>query len=164
MGKFTIEETTRVPRDELYAWYTDFSPRDVDLIREFGTGSLLERNVERLDERRFVLRQRLKVMGRTIPTTVRIEMHPNEFAYDAHLEFGKLASQQRRYTFLEKDGGALLRMEVQYTPIARSVRFLDAIGLLRRLDLRESRRATRGFLRAAEAELLASPGPTELGG
>lgn len=155
MGHFTIEETCRVPRDQLFSWYTDFSGRDADLMRRFGTGSLLERNVERLDDRRFVLRQRMKVLGRTIPATIRIEKHPDEFAYEAHLDFGGLASQDRRYAFHErKGGGTLLRMEVEYRAHARVVRFLDAIGFLRRLDMKESRRTTQGYLRAAEAELL----------
>lgn len=155
MGRFTIEERCRVPRDRLFAWYTDFSGQDADLIRRFGNGSLVERSVERLDDRHVVLRQRLKVLGRTIPTTVRIETRPQEFAYEAHLDFGALASQDRRYTFLERGGGTVLHMEVEYTARSRLVRFLDRIGFLRRLDMRESRRTTVSYLRAAEAELLA---------
>jgi hypothetical protein len=154
MGRFTIEEACAVPRGALYAWYTDFSGQDADLMARYGSGSLIERNVERLDDRRFVLRQRIKVLGRTIPATIRIEKHPESLTYDAHLEFGQLAKQDRRYSFLEHGGGTLLRMEVEYTPLSRLVRFLDAIGFLRRLDMKESRATTVGYLRAAEAELI----------
>lgn len=159
MGTFTIEERCAVPRDRLYPWYTDFSGKDAEIMARYGTGSLLERRVERTDDRRFVLRQKMKVMGRTVPATIRIEKRPEAFAYDAHLEFGALAAQDRRYTFLEHDGGTLLRMEVDYTPIARFVRFLDAVGFLRRLDMKESRATTVGYLRAAEAELLPPAAP-----
>jgi hypothetical protein len=154
MGRFTIEEECRVAPERLYAWYTDFSGQDADLMRRYGTGSLIERRVDRLDEQRLVLTQRMKVMGRTIPATIRIEKHPQLLTYDAHLEFGRLAKQERRYTFTERDGGTLLRMEVEYTPLSRVVKFLDAIGFLRRLDMKESRATTVGYLRAAEAELL----------
>ncbi len=154
MGHFTIEESCRVPRDRLFAWYTDFSGRDADLIRRFGDGSLIERKVERVDERHVVLHQRLRVLGRTVPATIRVETHPEEFAYDAHLDFGGMASQDRRYSFREEDGRTVLHMEVEYRAHSRLVKLMDFVGYLRRLDMKESRRTTQSYLRAAEAALL----------
>jgi hypothetical protein len=142
-----------LPRDKLFAWYTDFSEHDSELSKKYANGSLLARSVRHTDDGHIICEQRLKIGRTEIPGQIRITLHPEAFNYDAELEFGNLVTQKRLYEFLEKDGGTVLHVKVDYTPKSRLIKFLNVIGVYKRIDLKESRRTMAGYFKAAEAEL-----------
>ena len=153
MGHFEFEMESPLPRDKLYAWYTDFSEQDSELSQKYGNGTLLARHVRRTDDGHIICEQRLKIGRLEIPGQIRVLLHPENFTYDAELDFGNIVHQNRQYIFLEKDGHTLVRVKVEYTPKAWFVKALNAVGMYKRIDLRESRRTMDGYFKAAEAEI-----------
>lgn len=153
MGHFEFEMASPIPREKLFPWYTDFSEADADLSRRFADGSLLARQVRRTDDGHIVCEQRMKIGRMEIPAQYRITIHPENFTYEAEMEIGNLVHQKRLYEFREHQGGTLLHVKVDYTPKSGLVKFLNAIGMYKRIDLRESRKTTTGYFKAALAEL-----------
>lgn len=154
VGHFEFEMASALPRDKLFAWYTDFSESDSELSQKYGNGSLLARSVRRTDDGHIICEQRLKIGRMEIPGQIRVTLHPENYTYEAELHFGNLVEQKRLYEFREKDGGTLVHVKVDYTPKARFIKLLNAIGMYKRIDLKESRRTMAGYFKAAEAELL----------
>jgi hypothetical protein len=152
-GHFEFEMASPLPREKLFAWYTDFSEEDSELSKTYANGSLLARSVRHTDDGHIICEQRMKIGRMEMPGQARIVLHPGEFNYDAELEIGNLVTQKRLYEFLEKDGGTVLHVKVDYTPKAMFVKFLDAIGMYKRIDRKESLRTMAGYFKAAEAEL-----------
>ena len=153
MGHFEFEMASKLPREKLFAWYTDFSEKDSELSHKYGSGSLLARSVRHTDDGHIICEQRLKIGRMEIPGQIRITLHPENFTYEAELDFGNLVSQQRLYAFREHGGGTMLHVKVDYTPKAPLIKFLNAIGMYKRIDHKESRRTMDGYFKAAEAEL-----------
>jgi hypothetical protein len=153
VGHFEFEMASPLPPERLFAWYTDFSEHDSELSQKYGNGSLLARSVRRTDDGHIICEQRLKIGRMEIPGQIRITLHPENLTYDAELDFGALVSQKRHYSFKPHNGGTMLHVRVEYTPKARLIKFLNAIGMYKRIDLKESRRTMAGYFKAAEAEI-----------
>lgn len=152
MGHFEFEMASTLPPDRLFAWYTDFSEADAAINKTYGNGSLIARQVRRTDDGHIICEQRMKIGRMEIPAQYRITLHPENLTYDAEMEMGNLVTQRRHYEFRKHDGGTMLHVTVDYQPKAGLVKFLNAIGMYKRIDLRESRRTMAGYFKAAEAE------------
>lgn len=144
---------SKLPREALFAWYTDFSEKDSELSQKYGNGALLARSVRRTDVGHIICEQRLKIGRMEIPGQIRITLHPENLTYEAELEMGKLVSQKRLYEFRDNAGGTMVHVKVDYTPKSPLIKILNAIGLYKRIDLKESRKTMGSYFKAAEAEL-----------
>jgi hypothetical protein len=157
MGHFEFEMRSAISCEKLFPWYTDFSEHDAALSQKYGNGSLLARSVRHTDDGHIICEQRFKIGRMEIPGQVRLTLHPEKLTYEAELDIGELVSQKRLYEFREDAGGTMVHVKVDYTPKAPFVRFANAIGMYKRIDLKESRRTMDGYFKAAEAELADSP-------
>jgi hypothetical protein len=156
MGHFEFEMASRLPAEKLYAWYTDFSAEDADLSRKFADGSLVARQVRSTDDGHIICEQRMKIGRSEVPAQYRITKHPENLTYEAEMEIGNLVAQKRLYEFRPRRDGSLIHVKVDYTPKSGLVRFLNAVGLYKRIDRRMSRGTMGGYIKAAEAELMPS--------
>jgi len=154
MGHLEFEMPSRLPADKLFGWYTDFSPQDAGINKQYGDGSLIARDIRKTDDGHIICEQRMRIGRSEVPAQYRITLHPENLTYEAEMEIGNLVSQKRFYEFLPRGGGSLIHVKVDYTPKAGLVRLLNAVGLYKRIDRRLSRGTMGAYIKAAEAELM----------
>jgi len=148
---------SRLPPDQLYEWYTDFSAEDADLSQKFADGSLIQRQVRNTDDGHIICEQTMRIGRSKVPAQYRITKHPESLSYDAEMEIGNLVSQKRLYEFLPGPEGPRIHVKVDYSPKAGLVKLLNTFGLYKRIDRRMSRGTMGGYIKAAEAELALAP-------
>jgi hypothetical protein len=153
MGHFEFEMPSKLPPDRLFAWYTDFSPQDAGINKQYGDGSLIARGIRKTDDGHIICEQRMKIGRSEVPAQYRITLHPENLTYEAEMEIGNLVSQKRLYEFRAREDGSLVHVKIDYTPKAGLVKVLNALGLYKRIDRRMSRGTMAAYIKAAEAEL-----------
>jgi len=153
MGHFEFEMPSKLAPAKLFAWYTDFSPQDAGINKQYGDGSLIARDIRKTDDGHIICEQRMRIGRSEVPAQYRITLHPENLTYEAEMEIGNLVSQKRLYEFRQREGGSLIHVKIDYTPKAGIVKLLNALGLYKRIDRRMSRGTMGSYIKAAEAEL-----------
>jgi hypothetical protein len=126
----TVERSTRVPRDAAFAWFTDFSPADTELV-----SMLHRRDVQRVGKDELVVENTIEVDGQRSSNLLRVRLDPPR-GYDAQLDLGDGGVFLLRFDLLPQPASTLLRVTVQAAPGASRPERAEAIarGIGRNID------------------------------
>ncbi len=154
MGHLKYETVARgVSREKLFEWYTDFSPEDVDIIKRRGDGRLLSRVVTRDGNKLHIESENRGLRGKPVKAIADAVVHPEDYTYDVHSFAPGMFEDDRHYTFTQVPEGTRIAFEDNYHATGRVFKFLDAIGIGRRVSSWASKRVMNTFIAEAEAQL-----------
>ena len=80
-------------------------------------------------------------------------LSPETFTYEAKTTVPKIATDQRKYTFIETPEGTKVAVDGEYKMLNFGLKIADAFGLVKRRFVNESQEIMQAFLRAAEDEI-----------
>ncbi|MFQ5998875.1 MAG: hypothetical protein ACE5KO_06170 [Candidatus Bathyarchaeia archaeon] len=158
MTRYSFEGLAkRCPQDKLYAWYTDFTPEDADILRN----NLQKRVSLQPVSRKLVTKEgnHVKIESlyrskkRELKLHQNILLSPPTFTYEAETAVPKIATDQRKYTFIETPEGTKVTVDGEYKMLNVGLKIADAFGLVKRRFVNESQEIMQAFLRAAEDEI-----------
>ncbi len=161
VGRFAIEGVARnVGRNDLWAWYTDFGPPDVEIVnREVpDPRARMTRRDAVCEGQALHVEQTMELRGRPYPMHLDITLHPDRFAYDAVVltrdpRGRPLLKESRHYMFSEIPEGTKVHADVAIQETHGPMKLLSAVGITTRMLRQGSQRFMDGLLRAAEKEL-----------
>lgn len=142
-----------VAREKLFAWYTDYSPEDVDIMKRRGDGRLLSRVCTRDGNKLHVENEGRGLRGKPMKFFYDAVLHPEDYTYDIHISVPGMMESDRHYTFTQEPEGARVAYEDNTHAIGRMWKFLAAIGIGDRVGAWASKRTLRAYVAEAESEL-----------
>jgi hypothetical protein len=149
-NRFTVEGIARgVPLRELYDFYTDYSPEDVDIMRKHGMNMALEPVAER-EGNHVAVDTTAKVMGMTRDMKYDITLHPDEHWYEMTTDIEGFVSSRRKYKFEEVPEGTKVTIEDQYRLTSFLSKMLGSLGMLRKKMVGDTTRTMNAFIAEAE--------------
>jgi len=149
-NRFSVEGIARgVPLDDLYNFYTDYSPEDVDIMKKHGMYMALERVAERKGNH-VVVDTTAKIMGMTKSMKYDILLHPEGHWYEMTISTEGFVRSRRTYKFEAVPQGTTVRIEDEYQPISFASKLLNSLGMLRKKMNDDTTKTMRAFIIEAE--------------
>lgn len=157
MKSYRLEGLARnCPRDKFYAWYTDFSSEDPEIIdrhKEPTSGRMLSRKLVSRDGNKLRVETVYQFFGRKMKGDMEIVLSPHDFTYKAFVVVAGMFEDHRSYHFFETPEGTKVVMEGSYRAKSLGMKVFDTFGLLKSMYVKDSKGVTDALCRAAEIEL-----------
>lgn len=152
-NRFKVEGIARGVRlQELYDFYTDYGPEDVEIMKKHGMYMALERVAER-EGNHVAVDTTAKVMGMTKNMRYDITLHPDGHWYEMTIDIDGFVNSQRKYKFEEVADGTRVTIEDEYRPTSLLSKMLHGLGMLRKKLLSDTTRTMNAFIAEAEERL-----------
>jgi hypothetical protein len=142
-----------VSRENLFQWYTDFSPEDVDIMKRRSDGRLLSRVCTRDGNKLHIESENRGFGSKPVKVTADAVVHPEDYTYDIHSSAPGMFEDDRHYTFTQEPDGTRIAFEANFHATGRSLKFLGAIGILGWLLNKGSKQTLNAYVAEAEAQL-----------
>lgn len=156
-NRFTVEGITRgVPLQTLYAFYTDYSPEDVDIMRKHGMKMALER-VAKKEGNRVTVDTTAKIMGMTKNMRYEITLHSEEFWYEMDITINRFANSRRSYRFHPVPDGTRIVINDEYHPLGLLSKMLNVLGMLKPKMIKDTTNTMNAFIAEAEERFANRP-------
>ena len=155
--RYRLEGLARnCPRVKFYAWYTDFSSDDPEIIdrhKQPTSGKMLSRKLISRDGNRLRVETVYQFFGRRMKGDMDILLSPHDFTYKAVVVVADMFEDYRSYRFLETPEGTGVVMDGSYRGRSLGLKLFDALGLFKSMYVKDSQGVTNALCRAAEIEL-----------
>lgn len=156
-NRFTVDGIARgVPLDKLYAFYTDYSPEDIDIMKKHGMNMALER-VSRRESNHVAVDTTAKMMGMKKKMNYDILLHPEGSWYEMTITIEGFVKSSRTYKFESVRQGTKITIEDEFQPTSMLASMMNGLGMLKKRLVSDTTRTMNAFI--AEAEERFGEGP-----
>lgn len=134
---------------KLYAFYTDYSPEDVDIMRKHGMYMALER-VSKREGNRVIVDTAAKMMGMMKNMRYDIHLHPEGSWYEMIIEIQGFVRSHRSYKFESVPDGTKITIKDEFQPTSMLASMMNGLGMLKKKLVSDTTRTMNAFIAEAE--------------
>lgn len=149
-NRFSADGIARgVSLDKLYAFYTDYSPEDIDIMKKHGMHMALER-VSRREGNHVIVDTTAKMMGNKKKMNYDILLHPEGSWYEMTIEIEGFVKSHRTYKFESVPQGTKITIEDEFQPTSMLASMMNGLGMLKKRLVSDTTRTMNAFIAEAE--------------